>query len=146
MRSLLISVMAVTLTSCGAEWFPEDNPTIPQNPPLPFTNTTTAVIGFKDPSGTIIATNLSVTQVSLDTTTNIVSARALVEIMNNGTGTATVQVNFAGTDSNGVIVYANNITAIVAPATAVQAGLNFTITLADFTNVAKWSIIQVARL
>lgn len=144
MRSLLISIMAISLTSCGAQWFPEDNPTIPPAPPPPFTNTTTAVIGIKDPSGTIIATNLSVVEVSRDSTN--VSAQALVDITNNGTGTASVLVNFAGTDSNRNVIYANNITANISPGTAVRAGLNFTITIADFTAVAKWSIIQVTRL
>lgn len=144
MRSLLISITAISLTSCGAEWFPEDNPTIPPSTPLPFTNATTAVIGVKDPSGTVIATNLSVAEVSRDST--IVSAQALVDITNNGTGTANVQVSFAGKDSNGKVIYTNNITANVNPGTAVSAGLNFTIKIVDFTAVAKWSIIQVTRL
>lgn len=144
MRTLLISIMAISLTSCGAQWFPEDNPTIPPSPPLPFTNTTTAVIGIKDPSGTIIATNLSVTEVSRDST--IVSAQALVDITNNGTGTADVQVNFAGTNGNGNLIYANNITTNIAPGTAVRAGLHFTIKIVDFEAVAKWSITQVTRL
>lgn len=158
LKKVAVVLAFLLFCSCGVDWFPDDTKTFTNNSSAssvtdPFTNNSTvfsntstaSTVPVYDSTGTLKVLAFGAKENSR-TTTNV-DFSVYAQVSNSGSSTAIADIKYSAVDKDGTEVYGGTTSRSIA-AKATQpwiSNMGASLTIAQWSSIAKWKIISVTK-